>query len=91
MAQRRSNEGKRERIGVSLDSVDYEYVQSVSGGSDSHRLAKIVRAARLAGLKVDEEQASPEMVRDFIDWLSTKRSQHARDLHKLLSDFLETR
>jgi molybdenum cofactor biosynthesis enzyme MoaA len=86
--QRRSEGVKRERISVSLDADDYEYVQSIMGGSDSHRVAKIIQAARLAGLKVDD-QPGPQMVEEFVEWLATKRSQSARDLHKLLTEFLE--
>ena len=86
--QRRSEGIKRERISVSLDAEDYEYVQSISGGSDSHKVANIVRAARLAGLKVDD-QPGPQMVQEFVEWLATKRSQPAKDLHKLLTEFLD--
>jgi molybdenum cofactor biosynthesis enzyme MoaA len=89
--QRRAEGVKRERISVSLDAADYEYVQSISGGSDSHRVAKIIQAARLAGLKVDD-QAGPQIAEEFVEWLSTKkRNKAASDLHKLLTDFLEER
>jgi molybdenum cofactor biosynthesis enzyme MoaA len=86
--QRRSEGVNRKRISVSLDAEDYEYIQSITGGSDSHRVAKIIQAARLSGLKVDD-QAAPQIVADFVDWLSTKkRNKAASDLHKLLSEFL---
>lgn len=88
--QRRSEGIKRERISVSLDTADYEYVQSITGGSDSHRVAKIIAAARVAGLKVDES-GGPQMVEEFVDWLATKKTQSARELYKLLTEFLESR
>ncbi len=88
--QRRSEGVKRERISVSLDADDYAFVQSIIGGSDSHKLANLVRAARLAGLSVDDE-SSPQIVDEFVDWLATKRSKSARELHQLLSEFLKRR
>jgi molybdenum cofactor biosynthesis enzyme MoaA len=87
--QRRSEGVNRKRISVSVDAEDYEYVQSITGGSDSHRVAKIIQAARLAGLKVDD-QPGPQMVEEFVEWLSTKkRNKAASDLHKLLTEFLD--
>ena len=91
IARRRDSGGERLRISTSLDFEDAQFVTQVSGSSDSEKLAKIVRAARLAGLKVDDDQASHGMVNQFIEWLSSKRSQPARDLHKLLTEFLNSR
>ncbi len=86
--QRRTEGVKRERISVSLDADDYAFVQSVTGGSDSHRVAKIITAARLACLNVESESTNPQIVEEFVDWLATKKSQSARELYKLLSEFL---
>lgn len=87
--QRRSDGVIRKRVSVSLDADDYDYIQSIHGGSDSHRVAKIITAARLAGLKVDDQPGS-KMVDEFVEWLSTKkRNKAASDLHKLLSEFLK--
>jgi len=87
--QRRSDGVIRKRVSVSLDADDYDYIQSIHGGSDSHKVAKVITAARLAGLKVDD-QPGPQMVEEFVEWLSTKkRNKTASDLHKLLTEFLE--
>lgn len=86
--QRRSEGIKRERISVSLDADDYEFVQSISGGSDSQKLAKIVKAARLNKLTIDD-QTQPMLSTEFVDWLSNKKSKSAKELHKLLSEFLD--
>lgn len=87
----RRNEGiKRERISVSLDAVDYEYVRSITGSSDSHKLAKLVRAARLAALDADQV-AGGSMVDELVDWLGRKKTKAAKELHSLLSEFLDDR
>lgn len=87
----RRNEGiKRERISVSLDAVDYEYVRSITGSSDSHKLAKLVRAARLVELDADQV-AGGSIVDELVDWLGKKQSKPARELHALLSEFLDER
>jgi hypothetical protein len=91
IARRRDSGGERLRISTSLDFEDAQFVGQVSGSSDSEKLARIVKAARLAGLKIDGDQSSSGMVHEFVEWLSSKRSQSARDLHKLLTDFLSDR
>jgi molybdenum cofactor biosynthesis enzyme MoaA len=91
MQRRRDDvEGKRPRITVSLDPEDYEWVQTFEGSSDSYKIAKIIKAARDAGVTAETASAGGT-IPELVEWLSTKRSQSARDLHKLLSEFLGER
>ena len=90
VARRRDSGGSRKRISTSLDFDDAIYVEHIPGASDSEKLAKVVRAARLAGLTVDDQSSVP-IVDEFVSWLSTKRGKSAQDLHKLLLEFLDKR
>ncbi len=91
MVQRRRDDGKRPRISVSLDPDDFDWVQSLKGPSESYTVSRIVKAARLAGLKI-EDATSGGVLEDFRDWLGRKRkSKLAADLAELLSDYLSNR
>jgi hypothetical protein len=89
--QRRRDDGKRPRITVSLDPEDYEWVQSFKDApSESFTVARIVKAARLAGLKLDDATGG-DVIQELVEWLGSKRTKSAKDLHKLLSEFVEER
>ncbi len=91
MVQRRRDDGKRPRISVSLDPDDFDWVQSLKGPSESYKVSRIVKAARLAGLKI-EDATSGGVLEDFRDWLSRKRkSKLAADLAELLNEYLHTK
>jgi hypothetical protein len=89
MAQRRLNE-KRPVISVSLDPEEYKWIKSFGGQSDSYTASRIIRAARLAGLTLDEAK-SGGVLEDFRDWLKSKKRQDkdAAKLCALLTDYLE--
>ena len=78
------------RITVSLDPEDYEWVQSFEGSSDSYRIAKIIKAARDAGVTAETARAGGT-IPELVEWLAKKKSKSARELHELLSEFLEGR
>lgn len=88
--QRRRNdiEGKRPRITVSLDPEDYDWIQSFEGSSDSYKIAKIIKAAKAAGVTADGESTGVT-IPDLAEWLATKKTKSARELHKLLAEFLD--
>jgi len=89
MQRRREDiEGKRPRITVSLDPDDYDWVQQFEGSSDSYKISKIIKQARAAGVAPDT-QSSSHSIAELADWLATKKSKPAKELHKLLSEFLE--
>lgn len=89
MQRRRDDiEGKRPRITVSLDPEDLDYVQTFEGSSDSYKIAKIIKAARTAGITGDGV-ASGGTIPELVQWLSGKRSKLAKDLRVLLNEFLE--
>lgn len=90
MAQRRL-EQKRPRVSVSLDPEDYEWIQSFGGTSESYTASRIIRAARLAGLTL-EEAKSGGVLEDFRNWLNKKKKKNntAEELHELLSNYLES-
>ena len=84
-------EGKRPRISVSLDSEDYDWIDKLSGKSESlsYKLSRIVRAARLAGLTLEEAKVGG-VLEEFSDFLaSKKRNKLAADFNELLSEFLK--
>jgi hypothetical protein len=85
--QRRLDDGKRPRIGVSLDPDVYEWIKDFNGPSDSYTVSRILRAAMLAGLTLDEAQAGG-VLEDFSEWLSRKRSKFAGELHGLIDEYL---
>ena len=88
--QRRHEDGKRPRISVSLDHEDYDWVRSFEGPSESYTVSRIVRAARLAGLTLDEAM-SGGVLEDLRDWLKRKRSKSktVTELIDLLSEYLD--
>jgi hypothetical protein len=91
MQRRRDDiEGKRPRITVSLDPEDLEWVQTFEGSSDSYRISKIIKAAKAAGV-TPESASVGGTIPALVEWLESKRTKPARELHKLLSEFLDER
>jgi len=88
--QRRREQGKRPRITVSLDPDDHNWVQSFGGPSDSYTVSRIVKAARLAGLTLDDANDGG-IIPELVEWLAAKKTKEAKDLHKILSEFLNSR
>ncbi len=88
MAQRRLKE-KRPVISVSLDPEDFKWIESFGGTSHSYVASRIIHAARLAGLTLDEAM-SGGVLEDFRDWLKTRRrkSKVSDELLDLLTDYL---
>jgi hypothetical protein len=89
--QARNAEGKRPRISVSLDPEDYDWIAELTGESESlsYKLSRIVRAARLSGLTL-EEAKSGGVLQEFSDFLvSKKRNKMAADFNELLTEFLK--
>lgn len=89
--QARSKSKKRPRISVSLDQEDYDWVEELPGTSASlsYKVSRVVKAARIAGVTIDDAQ-SPGVLEEFAEWLATKkRNKLASDLQGLLSEFLE--
>jgi hypothetical protein len=88
MQRRRDDiEGKRPRVTVSLDPEDFDWIQTIPGSSDSYKISRILKAARLAGVTVDDGTQGG-IIPELVEWLGKKKSKSARDLHKLLSEFL---
>lgn len=88
MTQRRLKDGSRPRIGVSLDPDVYEWIQSMKGPSDSYKVSRILRAAMLAGVKIDEAESTGTL-KELCDWLAKKkRNKYAAELRELLEEFL---
>ena len=54
--QSRNTDGRRPRISVSLDPEDYDWIEKLTGSSESlsYRLSRIVRAARLSGVSLED-------------------------------------
>lgn len=92
MVQRRNKSGERDRISVSLDPEDYKWVKKLAGPSDSYKLSRIVKAARLAGITIDDSMTGG-VLEDFNDWLKGSRTKSvtAKELHNLLSQYLAER
>lgn len=89
--QARNTEGRRPRISVSLDPEDYDWIEELTGPSESlsYKLSRIVRAARLAGLTL-EEAKSGGVLQEFSDFLATKkRNKLALEMQTLLQEFLD--
>ena len=89
--QARSKSKKRPRISVSLDPEDYAWVEELPGASASlsYKVSRVVKAARLAGVTIDDAQ-SPGVLEEFAEWLTTKkRNKLASDLHALLDEFID--
>lgn len=89
MVQRRSKSGERQRISVSLDPEDYKWVQSFTGSSDSYKLSRIVHAARLAGITLDDATAGG-VLEDYLGWLRSKkrRTRFETELAESLTEYL---
>lgn len=91
MQRRRDDiEGKRPRVTVSLDPEEYDWIQTFPGSSDSFKISRILKAARLAGVTVDDATEGG-IIPELVEWLGKKKSKSARELHKLLSEFLDDR
>lgn len=90
MVQRRLAEGQRPRISVSLDPEDYEWVQSFDQQSESYTVSRLIRAARLAGLTLDDANTGG-VLKEFRDWLQKRRKKStvSTELAALLSEYLE--
>jgi hypothetical protein len=90
--QRRSKNGQRPRVGVSLDDDVYEWIQTLDGPSDSYKVSRVVRAAMLAGLTIDEAQ-SAGILEDLTKWLGKqkKQSKVATEMHELLEKYLSSK
>jgi hypothetical protein len=90
MVQRKLKDGQRPRISVSLDPEDYEWVQSFRGPSESYTVSRIVRAARLSGLTLDEAMTGG-VLEELRDWLKSKRKKTpvGTELCALLTEYLD--
>ncbi len=89
MPQRRKD-AKRPRISVSLDEEDYDWIDSLASPATSlsFKVSRLVKAARIAGLTIDDSTAEGPLA-EFSDWLKTQRKNKlAQDLHELLSQYL---
>ena len=85
------SEKRRPRISVSLDPEDYDWIESMTAPSESlsYRLSRIVRAARLAGVSLEDAKAGG-VLEAFSGFLAKKKkNKHAAELHQLLSEFLD--
>ncbi len=88
--QSRNTDGRRPRISVSLDPEDYDWIENLTAPSESlsYRLSRIVRAARLSGVSLEDAKAGG-ILQQFNEFLATKRrNKHAAELNKLLAEFL---
>jgi hypothetical protein len=88
--QRRREDGKRPRITVSLDPEDHDWVESFNGPSSSYTVSRIVKAARLAGLSLDDATEGG-VIPELVEWLGNKRTKFAKELRDVLAQFLEDR
>lgn len=90
--QRKSKTGKRDRVSVSLDAEDMEWIRSFNQPSDSYTVSRIIKAARKAGLTLDEAMGGG-VLEDFADWLSRKRkkSKLAEELQEIIEQYVQSR
>jgi hypothetical protein len=89
--QRRHKEGKRPRISVSLDPEDHKWIKSFKDApSESYTVARIVKAARLSGLTLDDATEGG-IVPELVEWLGGKKTKFAKELRQVLEQFLEER
>ena len=90
--QSRKKSGERPRVGVSLDDDVYEWIQSLEGPSDSYKVSRVVRAAMIAGLKIDEAQ-SAGVLEDFSAWLGEQKklSKVESELRNILKKYLNSK
>lgn len=81
--------GKRPRISVSLDPDVHDWIQKMGGPSESYTVCRILRAAMLAGIKV-EDARSEGVLEDLCAWLGKKKkSKQAMELHALLEEYIK--
>lgn len=90
MAQRRLD-NKRPTITVSLDPDDYAWIESFKGSSLSYTASRLIHAAKLAGLGLDEAIDSAGNLKEFRDFLKARRgkSKVAAEMLELLSAYLD--
>ncbi len=90
MVQRKLKQGQRPRISVSLDPDDYEWVQSFKGPSESYTVSRLIKAARLSGLTLDEAMTGG-VLEELRDWLKRRRKKSAvvTELAALLTEYLD--
>lgn len=86
----RRHDSKRPRITVSLDPEDHDWVESFHGASSSYTVSRIVKAARLAGLTLDDATEGG-IIPELVEWLGNKRTKFAKELLEVLTEFLEER
>ncbi len=87
--QSKKMDGKRPRISVSLDSEDYDWIESLPGMAESlsFKLSRVVKAARLAGLTIDDASHS-RRGSTWLDFLKEKTdSALAQELAKLYEEY----
>ncbi len=88
MQRKLEDGGRRDRISVSLDPEDYDWIRSFDGPSDSFTISRIIKAARLQGLTL-ESATTGGVLEDFAVWLTRKRKNRlAADLARLISEYL---
>jgi hypothetical protein len=75
-------------MSTSLDFEDAEFVRQVPGTSDSEKLAKIVKAARLGGLTIGDHFEST-LLDEFVEWLEKRKTKFSKELHEVLTEFLQ--
>lgn len=88
----RRKDSKRPRISVSLDPEDYDWIDALGSPSNSlsFKVSRLVKAARVAGLTIEDATGEGPLA-EFRDWLAqTKRkSKLAQELQELLAEFLK--
>lgn len=85
------SEGRRPRISVSLEPDEFEWIQSFKQSpSHSYTVSRLLRAARLAGVTLDDATEGTGILGEFAEWLSRRRkkSKTADELSELLSAFM---
>jgi hypothetical protein len=90
MIQRKS-EGERNRISVSLDDTDYEWVESLCrpGNSMSYTLSRVIKEARQSGVTLFENSQNG-LLGELKDWLAEKEQNNfRRQLHQTLKEFFD--
>jgi hypothetical protein len=95
MVQRANKSGRRPRVSVSLSQEDYDWIQGFNEGaeipnSESYLVARVVRAARLAGLSLDDATAPGSSISDLYAWLKAQKrpSKFMNELEQVLQKFL---
>jgi hypothetical protein len=77
---------------VSLDPEDHDWVKGFKGPSDSYTVSRIVKAARLSGMTLDDAMTGG-VLEDLCTWLKAKRKKTntGDELQQLLSEYIEKR